>query len=313
MAAWLCLALFQGAFAAAAFSAEEAGGDSDLPLSLLQTRTYQTCTYTGAAEEVAPLQRLQTIPETIPEIARPSRLAVFVQAANASLFADARRCVEQVAAAQVVLAGTTNVFVAALNHADAARFSKEMEYLPAQVTVEVFQNRGADVGLFLQQLQGRPLNYDFILKIHTKSSNVLREHALSQLCGDTDVVKQVLAHFHAEPRLQMVGPQGLVLENASDFSTIERLWDDRNVKFALWPWEERAAEAGTRLWRSRHRRVSGEGLAFAQRKALPAQEQLDHHGNQLLLDEIHEPGLLWQVAARDPRIGCHHAVWLRDR
>ncbi|CAJ1449431.1 unnamed protein product, partial [Effrenium voratum] len=199
----------------------------------------------------------------------------------------------------VVLAGTTNVFVAALNHADAARFRKEMEYLPAQVTVEVFQNRGADVGLFLQQLQGRPLNYDFMLKIHTKSSNVLREHALSQLCGDTDVVKQVLAHFHAEPRLQMVGPQGLVLENASDFSTIERLWHDRN--------------AGTRSWRSRHRRVSGEGLAFAQRKALPAQEQLDHHGNQLLLDEIHEPGLLWQVAARDPRIGCHHAVWLRDR
>ncbi|CAJ1449430.1 unnamed protein product, partial [Effrenium voratum] len=146
----------------------------------------------------------------------------------------------------VVLAGTTNVFVAALNHADAARFRKEMEYLPAQVTVEVFQNRGADVGLFLQQLQGRPLNYDFMLKIHTKSSNVLREHALSQLCGDTDVVKQVLAHFHAEPRLQMVGPQGLVLENASDFSTIERLWHDRNVKFALWPWEERAAEV--RAW-----------------------------------------------------------------
>ena len=91
----------------------------------------------------------------------------------------------------------------------------------------------------------------------------------------------------------------------------------RQVKFALWPWEERAAEAGTRSWRSRHRRVSGEGLAFAQRKALPAQaqaggrargiasgleEQLDHHGNQLLLDEIHEPGLLWQASvAREAR------------
>ena len=76
------------------------------------------------------------------------------------------------------------------------------------ITVE---NRGADIGLYLRQLQvlGRePLgaHHDVFLKLHTKSDPDKRLRWLRYLCGSVKVIRQIYTRLRQSKSIGMVGP-----------------------------------------------------------------------------------------------------------
>lgn len=145
-----------------------------------------------------------------------TRVAVFVQAANPSLWSDMQSCIENVAVAH---SGPLDVFVSAVGSEARKSFQSSLEKSErmsgAKVQVDEVKNIGADIGQFLQQLQKIPnastTSYDLILKIHTKSNAKLRHWSLDSLCGSQAAVKKVLSRFAADKSLAMAGGKYMVL------------------------------------------------------------------------------------------------------
>eukprot|EP00930_Biecheleria_cincta_P093310 TRINITY_DN8358_c0_g1_i1.p1 TRINITY_DN8358_c0_g1~~TRINITY_DN8358_c0_g1_i1.p1 ORF type:complete len:282 (-),score=44.44 TRINITY_DN8358_c0_g1_i1:39-884(-) len=149
------------------------------------------------------------------------RVAVFVQAANPSLWGEMQSCVENVAEGHT---GPLDVFVSAVGSEARGSFQSSLEKSEklkkrvggVKVQVDVVENRGADIGQFLQQLQKIPKApttkpYDFVLKIHTKSDFKLRHWSLDSLCGSPGAVKKVMARFASDESLAMTGGKYMVL------------------------------------------------------------------------------------------------------
>jgi len=150
------------------------------------------------------------------EMPQPQRVAVFAQAANLGLLPGLTGCITNVGAAQQMSRGTVDVYVsvplAEPNLLPDMKNWMEQE-IPALCALEVniTQNKGADMGQFLQQMQsasGR--EYDAVLKIHTKSDTRIRETILHNLCGTTYIAQSILASFKANPGLGLVGVDGWV-------------------------------------------------------------------------------------------------------
>lgn len=145
-----------------------------------------------------------------------TRVAVFVQAANPSLWGDMQSCIENVAVAH---SGPLDVFVSATGSEARDSFqsslakSKQLEKHigGVKVQVDVVENKGADIGQFLQQLQKIPnAPYDFLLKIHTKSDSKLRHWSLNSLCGNPGAVRKVMSRFASDKKLAMAGGKYMV-------------------------------------------------------------------------------------------------------
>jgi len=79
-------------------------------------------------------------------------------------------------------------------------------------------NEGLDVGQFLKQLamsNAEHQKYDLILKIHSKTDDVWRQHSLSALCGSAEQVQALYRAFDDHPELGLVAPQGTLFQAAS--------------------------------------------------------------------------------------------------
>mmetsp|Transcript_96788 Transcript_96788/g.273711 ORF Transcript_96788/g.273711 Transcript_96788/m.273711 type:complete len:322 (+) Transcript_96788:1-966(+) len=76
---------------------------------------------------------------------------------------------------------------------------------------DTLENKGADIGVFLQQaLQVQdPSRYGLLLKVHSKSTDVWRCQALTSLCGTAEQVREILLRFDEQPELGFLGPWAL--------------------------------------------------------------------------------------------------------
>lgn len=85
-------------------------------------------------------------------------------------------------------------------------------------------NAGADVKPFIKQLQDtNALNasFDLILKVHTKSDHVWRQHTLSSLCGSQEHVHAIYTAFEERRgSLGVVAPQGTIFDAATPIATV---------------------------------------------------------------------------------------------
>jgi len=89
----------------------------------------------------------------------------------------------------------------------------------------VVQNRGADQGQFLQQLQGvDPGTYDLVLKVHSKSNLCWRYLALDTLCGTQHQVEQVANEFIRDDKMALVGPDLLTV--SANFKRLTQIFSE---------------------------------------------------------------------------------------
>lgn len=155
-------------------------------------------------------------------------VAVFVQMADHSLWPHLRECVGNVleGAASIsqrgaqltrdvdvhigMIAGNSTIEEDArlLLHRWTARGG---EYRARLVVNDTLENKGADMGLFLQQIQQvrDPSPYSVLLKVHSKSSYRWRCQMLTSLCGSKEQVKHILIRFDNWRRMGLLGPWGL--------------------------------------------------------------------------------------------------------
>jgi len=85
----------------------------------------------------------------------------------------------------------------------------------ATVRSIIVENRGADIGQYLHQLQvlgSEPpeKHYDMFLKIQTKSSSKTRRECLRSLCGNVENIRQLYTGLRQTKSIGMVGPAGHV-------------------------------------------------------------------------------------------------------
>jgi len=147
---------------------------------------------------------------------KPQKVAVFAQVADLQLYTEMRQCITNVGVAQQNSGSTVDVYMStplAEPNQVPVMENDLKEKVPALGVLEVniTQNKGADMGQFLQQMQsasGR--EYDAVLKIHTKSDTRIRETILHNLCGTTYIAQSILASFKANPGLGLVGVDGWV-------------------------------------------------------------------------------------------------------
>jgi lipopolysaccharide biosynthesis protein/SAM-dependent methyltransferase len=83
----------------------------------------------------------------------------------------------------------------------------------ANVTVQVFENRGRDVAPMIFQMSPVIDEYDFLLHIHTKGTvhyadgNEWRGYLMNNLLGDRGVVTDILGEFMKNPHLGLIFPE----------------------------------------------------------------------------------------------------------
>jgi len=96
-------------------------------------------------------------------------------------------------------------------------------YSIRSVYVNRFENQGADIGQFLQQLKlihESNRKYDLILKMHTKGDRVWRERGIESLCGTPEQVHSIVGHFQNDPTLDMINPLGTTFGPQTNVSNI---------------------------------------------------------------------------------------------
>lgn len=145
-------------------------------------------------------------------VAAAPRIGIFVQLHYLELWQHLKPCIETVLKAaknhtvDVILTTTHPLedladFLPALHASapSALRFS----------VLSRAENRGADIGVFLQQLllaRELSLGTDLILKLHSKGHGPWRKLMVSDLCGSVQIVQSIVDQFVGDPTLGMVGP-----------------------------------------------------------------------------------------------------------
>lgn len=173
-------------------------------------------------------------------MSKPSKVAVYVQVGtqNAQIWEDLCFCISNVARSQT---NGVDVFVSTFADDTDNLFIQNMSQCEgvSNIAIQRVQNRGADVGQFLQQIVATDIgNYEAILKIHTKNSEMWRRHMIQNLCGTVDSAKTVVQFFREHREVGVIGPHDLVFMGANaTFTTnfcqfIEcRPWDVGERKF----------------------------------------------------------------------------------
>jgi len=200
----------------------------------------------------------------------PYAVAVFLQVGNEGLWPDMERCLMAVGNSGRVR--TADVFVSTI--APSPTLEQTVAGLKAipkfrSVTYMLAENRGADQGQFLQQLQAIPPEdkptYDFLLKMHTKSDPLWRYTAMDALCATAGQVDTVMDTFAGNPNFAMLGPWGLTFGNPqtqtqrnafvdSEIQAMQREWLAIGETQPFPPMEQLVIVAGSMFW------VSGPAL-----------------------------------------------------
>lgn len=154
-------------------------------------------------------------------------VAAFVQLGYPELWPELLTCVTSVATSPYVAA--VDVYVSTYQpglqavQARVAQLPSELPKVRAASFLED-ENRGADWGLFLRQIQSMPANHtpDFFLKMHSKGDHAVRRTGIDSLCATSWQVDVVMSRFAAAPALGMLGPSDLTAnrQNPSLFDLI---------------------------------------------------------------------------------------------
>ncbi|CAK0889717.1 unnamed protein product [Prorocentrum cordatum] len=190
--------------------------------------------------------KLASAPTTEPSRQRPPGVTVLAQIGNTSMdrWADLMHCMSQVSLAMRAEGHGFSVFLTFQENIS----SKEMRgfeldarraFGSGAVRSIRVQNRGADIGPYLRQLQvlsGQspraveilnvpedspfvrsqrlrgPEAFDTFLKVHSKSDRSHRRRWLRDLCGDVEKVRHVYSQFKRSKSLGMVGASAQVVQ-----------------------------------------------------------------------------------------------------
>lgn len=74
--------------------------------------------------------------------------------------------------------------------------------------IQASENRGMDIGGFLQLLPvvlTATTSYDYVLKLHTKTSSWWRRALIQPICGSPGQIKLCMRTFQTQPRVGMIG------------------------------------------------------------------------------------------------------------
>jgi lipopolysaccharide biosynthesis protein len=134
--------------------------------------------------------------------------------------------------------------------ADEIRYRFAGQVSARNTFVEVFSDRGKDVGPFIQQMRDAALEYEYIGNIHTKESSLYgisgqewRRYLLSCLLGSEDHVRHIFANFEANEKLGMIVPENFhklhQLGNlwGANYSRVVSLLSDVGIKQHIYDYE----------------------------------------------------------------------------
>jgi hypothetical protein len=168
------------------------------------------------------------------------------------------------------------VFLSFRNDTDSGRISRiekqaQSAFGSATVRSIVVENRGADIGQYLHQLQvlGREppeKHYDMFLKIQTKSSNKLRRECLSSLCGSVENIRKLYTGLRQTKSIGMVGPAGHVW--VAPWVVDPHIPKGTRIRKAsphsheAWWWRQVEVDAMNRTWEIMHPPMSFEKGAW---------------------------------------------------
>jgi len=261
----------------------------------------------GADDKERQIQPIQDIVLSTVDAAekKPLRVAVFAQAAYLHLLPSLQQCITNVGAAQANTSSTVDVYLSTPTAADdQLQFIEEgvKRATPGLGLLEVqkTQNKGADMGQLLQQMQSASEHdYDAILKIHTKGNNKIRQSILNLLCGSVDTAQKIIASFAANPALGLAGVNGWMSWRGEPSGSndaqgkIWAPWEQKNMK-RTWsiispdtpmpPEEAWTCTIGS-FWWSRGSSVTSNPLLLAAADELLAHMQLGYSPHTSCLPE----------------------------
>lgn len=176
----------------------------------------------------------------------PHGVTMMVQIGNDKYWDDLKRCASHVSEAIHGAGEGFELFLSFHAEVNTERVDSivkdaQAEFGTSSVRSIVAPNRGADIGLFLNQLktldaEGSGKHFDLFLKVHSKSDQEKRERWLDRLCGSPDKVSRIHRAFRDFNQLGMVGPATEVIE-----------YPHRNEEFVIW--DDNDMQAMERTWK----------------------------------------------------------------
>ncbi|CAE8629002.1 unnamed protein product, partial [Polarella glacialis] len=158
------------------------------------------------------------------------RLGIFLQIGNPSLWPDMLGCLSSVADAYANIGVHISFLEGSFPNATKREIANSVRALSMRISLYTLTvpNLGEDIGQFLAQLEqaeGEGLQYDFILKVHTKTDTNWRSLGLQSMCGTKWQVRSAIQQFHEKPDVDLIGPVGLVYGATTPLSDIyPSLW-----------------------------------------------------------------------------------------
>ena len=148
---------------------------------------------------------------------RKFRIALFVQLHDPSRWKHLWPCIQTVLLAAKKRKYQVDVMLTTTQPLETLResLSQVRAVAPGTLRFSILshaENRGADIGIFLQQLllaQELWLESDVIFKVHTKKKKAWRNLMIEPLCGSMEAVTSIIDEFQKEPSLGMMGPTNL--------------------------------------------------------------------------------------------------------
>ncbi|CAE8632524.1 unnamed protein product, partial [Polarella glacialis] len=158
------------------------------------------------------------------------RLGMFLQIGNATLWPDMLGCLSSVADAYANIGVHISFLEGSIPNATKLEIANSVRALSMRISLVTLTvpNLGEDIGQFLAQLEqaeGEGQQYDFILKVHTKTDINWRSLGLQSMCGTKWQVRSAIQQFHEKPDVDLIGPVGLVYGATTPLSDIyPSLW-----------------------------------------------------------------------------------------
>ena len=148
---------------------------------------------------------------------RKFRIALFVQLHDPSRWKHLWPCIQTVLLAAKKRKYQVDVMLTTTQPLETLResLSQVRAVAPGTLRFSILshaENRGADIGIFLQQFllaQELWLESDVIFKVHTKKRKAWRNLMIEPLCGSIEAVTSIIDEIQKEHSLGMVGPTNL--------------------------------------------------------------------------------------------------------
>lgn len=145
-------------------------------------------------------------------------MTVLFQVGNATYWPDFKPCILNVKRAMEAEGHGFHVFLSFHSDIDHTTMNEletdaQSTFGSDKVMSIMVENRGADIGPYLRQLQvlGQERveqHYDIYLKIHTKGNDEQRRGWLTNICGDVQVIRRLYTRFGNSPSVGMIAPPG---------------------------------------------------------------------------------------------------------